>query len=857
MTVQDDAENHFYHGHTHQCLRSFQTFSAVQTHVSISERGCLLRQASRESLLPKSLINAGSDVPVGLCESTDGVGLNRMDSDDNVSSLACGHSQVGFGQQGPQIMPKQSITVCERTNWADNLHTDRHLSCCGHALATSQSQTASLLTQRSEGHDSPPVFLPTSMNTDQSTTTHSVVEVAERELDAISIMRPPVNVNSQSCTPVLHEYAEPEQPLLMCCCLCGHCLNHCFSSKSTASNRCTAAHFLSSSCPPMCLSSSWCDWQWNRWRRRRIPNENLLVLSVIQLLCGFAAIILSSVALTKAVFLYQMATGMWAGFLMLITGTQGLIASRRPIVCTLTGLLTLCVVVTIAACLLICVSVAGTIEDGFLDHMNTRSRSQHQTIKLTYSFHPSTGGLQKSDQFYSLTYQGLPENRTVHRLSWGAVRQLYTDRASSHFVSSSQDTHLRTCQVILHVLLLLVGILESSVSLSTCVLCCRCVCSRSGRFGTSQNPFATRTNIVSLNAATANQAVSVLRSGELNQFIGSGNLLLAVSAGTPSDQTDPSLNLLRQTLSGMEPCIHPSVTPFLPQFNRPALILTQAGTGAMAWTAARAAATLVDRESMGVDDSCRTTTSSTDASATESTTVNPPRPGRLQQIFHPQFGRRHNRINRVDRPQLLFTSLSTLNNRNSVANQSNRGVQNSSAMVTGLPPCPPGSTLIYVMPSPNSDSPPMIFPPFPPVYSSLQKRPSVFNTPRRSGHGNRRNAHMHRNPTSATTTRSRGIRSSEYARPGRSITRQYLSRIFTWHRGSTRRSQRMAGTHHRRPSPSRTSNSGLICAGGNRLLQPVLIIEDPDIFQMNSTDPPPYSAIDQGPLSCDVESQDS
>lgn len=828
------------------------TFSVVESHVSTSERTCSVRQASCESLLPKLSVNLANNVQVEVCGPIYGTELNSSGTNGHTAAgLPREHSALEFVRRGSQeIMTKEpSIHLCQPTDWTDNSHNDLQPNFCDHTFTTSQStppppSSVTLRTQPLENHESSPHVLQSTLRSSGRSAIHSTARPADGELDTISILGPRVSVISQPCTPVLNEYPEPDHSVL--CCVCVHCQKHCFSSKSTPS-RCSdcAARLLSISC----ASSSCCDWHWNRWRRRRIPNENLLVLSVIQLLCGFAAIILSSVALTKAVFLYQMATGMWAGFLMLITGTQGLIASRRPIVCTLTGLLTLCVVVTIAACLLICVSVAGTIEDGFLDHMNTRSRTQHQTIKLTYSFHPSSpGGLQKSDQFYSLTYQGMSDNRTVHRLSWGAVRQLYSDRTNSHFVGSSQDTHLRTCQVILHVLLLLVGILESSVSLSTCVLCCRCVCARSGRFGTNQNPFATRTNIVSLNAATANQAASVLRSGELNQFIGSGNLLLAVSAGTPSD---PSVNLLRQTSSGMEPCVHPSVAPFLPQFNRPALILTQAGTGAMAWTAARAAATLVDRESVSMNDTVQTTSSSVDMPALESSTVNnPSRPSRFRRIFHPQFGRRdQNRTNRLDRPQLLFTSLNTINNRNSVANQSGRGVQNSSAMVTGLPSCPPGSTLLYVMPSPNSDSPPMIFPPFPPVYSSLQKRPSVFSTPRRSGHGDRRSAHTHRNPTSMSIARSRGSRSSEHARSDRSITRQYLSRIFTWHRGSIRRGQRTTGTRHRRSSPSRSSNSTLICAGGNRLLQPVLIIEDPDIFQMNSTDPPPYSAIDHSSQS--------
>ncbi|CAH8635560.1 unnamed protein product [Heterobilharzia americana] len=120
--------------------------------------------------------------------------------------------------------------------------------------------------------------------------------------------------------------------------------------------------------------------------RHRVTNENLIILSIIQLLCGFAAIVLSSVAFTKAVFLYQIATGLWAGLLMVITGFHGLFAARRPVVCALIGLLVLCMMVSLAACVLICVSVAGIIEDGFLGNTGARKAFPREIISISSGF---------------------------------------------------------------------------------------------------------------------------------------------------------------------------------------------------------------------------------------------------------------------------------------------------------------------------------------------------------------------------------------------------------------------------------------------------------------------------------------
>ncbi|KER20566.1 hypothetical protein T265_10914 [Opisthorchis viverrini] len=584
------------------------------------------------------------------------------------------------------------------------------------------------------------------------------------------------------------------------CCLCFCCQScrpskagHVFCDSSNLSN-CSGLRAILSSFSCSFLPVLF-DCRLSRWYRRRIPNENLLVLSIIQVLCGFASIILSSVALTKAVFLYRMATGMWAGFLMLITGTQGLIASRRPITCTLVGLLVLCVITTLAACLLIGVSVAGTIEDGFLEQNSAKSRSVHQVVRLIFAYHddgkPFKDLYSQPDHFISAT----PVNWTGAGLS-------HTKSINPGLRTHFSDSHLRTCQVILHVLLLLVGILNCSVSLSTSVLCGRYVCSRSRRFTTDQNHYTSRTNIVSFDNATASQAVSLLQSGDVRHFIGSGNILLAVA---PDSLRRHELDLVRtnDNYTRLDPCLHHTVSPFLPESNRSALILTQAGTGAMAWTAARAAATLLSQQ-----ESPRSTTLPEDSQYRESTSS-------ISRLVRANLRPRKNQ-----RPRLLLTSLNS---------------ETAHPSHLSAPPYPSISTMLYVMPSPTSDEPPMIFPPFPPTYSSLQKRPSTSIFSRIPEPRNTR-------PHDRTAEQT-----SPDVLPARAPVACVLSRIFR-----RRISRRQRSSHsrrrntERRTSQPRRAASSLMCAV-DRLLQPVLIVEDPGACTSHQpgrpSNPPAYSTL--------------
>ncbi|KAA3675835.1 uncharacterized protein DEA37_0000949 [Paragonimus westermani] len=565
-------------------------------------------------------------------------------------------------------------------------------------------------------------------------------------------------------------------------------------------------------CPPIA-----CDCCWTRWHRHRLPNENLLVLSIIQLLCGFASIILFSVALTKAVFLYRMATGMWAGFLMLIAGVQGLITARRPVLCTIAGLLVVCALATLSACLLIGVSVAGTIEDGFVNHAGLRSQSPVlHSIKFTHAFH------QSDDLIQSVGLSGLDQSGLWNSLNWTSVGPFRLRAISRDLMAHILDPHLRTCQVILHVLLLLVGILDSSVSLSIAVLCCRYVRAHPTSSWAQRNSQSNRTNIVSFDSATASQAAALLRSGDVNQFIGSGNLLLAVATDSlmehESRLTRPMSN---QPLA--EPYLHHTVAPFLPESSRPALILTQAGTGSMAWTAARAAATLLDHNR-----------SLTDSRFTED--------GQHQPVPHvipnPLSKRLRLRLpKRSKRPRLLFTSLNTPT-VSTVMNPGNSDQLNTNT----VPPYRPGNTLLYVIPSPTRDEPPMIFPPFPPTYSSLQRRPSTFALSRAS-----EQSLPH---TGSVSFGTRNCPSHRGASRHSSLNSSLLSRIFSLHETRRRLWSHHQRTHHptARPPNHRAAASALMCAV-DRLLQPVLIVEDPGVNssvlpESVPVNPPKYSTLE-------------
>nr|CAH8871820.1 unnamed protein product [Trichobilharzia regenti] len=623
--------------------------------------------------------------------------------------------------------------------------------------------------------------------------------------------------NSQfltSCPPAIHEVqsdASQDENVSRRCCFCtcapllpkAYCTNTCcskpnclISSDSLCSVDTLFCLFLPGSCKCRLFS----------FPRHRITNENLIILSIIQLLCGFAAIVLSSVALTKAVFLYQMATGLWAGILMVVTGLHGLFAARRPVVCALIGLLVLCMIVSLAACVLICVSVAGTIEDGFLGSTASRKAFPREIIRISSGFRENATSSQKYEQRPSMV------TLTPRSPGWSEFDQVQL-WDFKNVLRETPDSYLRTCQIILHLLLLLVGILEASVSLATSILCCRCVCSNSTNFR-FQNSRSLRTNIVSFNAATANQAASVLRSGAVNDFVGSGNVILALNTDVPV-QNNASSNITEAIL---QPQIHHTLIPFLSDLNRHSLILTQAGTGTIALSAARAAANLVDTRRFETQHG----TSFPCSSNNEQSSVQ--RPHTLgRNMFNRLRGCRLNRSNE-SRPRLLYTTLHIPAN-----------LSNDSDSFPNPPPFSPSTTIVYVMPSPTHEEPPMIFPPFPPSYSESQKKSPLTTSINRI----QRNQSVPLQPHPPRRLRRRLVRYGI----SRARLRSRLSRLFC--RQNSRQCNSLWTANNSRRSRvtchlSRSVASAPISVG-DRLIQPVLIIGDPGTARHSEDPPPKYS----------------
>ncbi|VDN95892.1 unnamed protein product [Rodentolepis nana] len=455
---------------------------------------------------------------------------------------------------------------------------------------------------------------------------------------------------------------------------------------------------------------------------RRMPNENLFVLSMIQLLCGLAAVVLSGVAVTKVVFLYQMATGLWSGFLMLATGFHGIVTARRCTPRTLVSLLIFCVLVALSACLLACVSVAGLIEDGIL--------------------RPETSFtlLSSNSPYYITSHSSISSNGLSVDIPLGGF-------SHRRVIASNQPPRLH--QVMLHVLLLVIGILEASVSVACAVLCCRQICPPD-----STPPLS---------------AISYLQNRGATLIPGGSDFLLAVAA----EPGRPAPLLLDYPLPPAD--LHPSVHHFLPRPGRRVVILTQAETGIHALAAAQAVASLV---SPSQNSLCPNPTSSSQ------------------------------RVQKREESHQLKTHLSTFLPQ--LANG------NDSEFRSAHP-----SSLLYVLSSPSPTDAPMIFPPFPPAYcaeedTSIRMHPQAFNIG------------PHSDPPESVTLGRRSRRRHVGRRSGREILgpRQFLN-------------QRRA----RRGGSSAETAVGLL---GDRILQPVLVVEDDSNSQMSAqngsrNNPPPPS----------------
>lgn len=557
----------------------------------------------------------------------------------------------------------------------------------------------------------------------------------------------------------------------------------------------------------------------------KLLNENIMVLSITQVLFGLLAITLSGLSYLRTVFLHQMATGLWAGVLMLITGSYGLHAARRPILSSLIGLLVLSSLATLSACILIGVSVAGTIEDGFLNENNIRHGNQYDDVsKFSVVVLRNITPTQKlGTKLISRPYLQ-PTHSVNATLKLGDKNTLPLTK--NGFTPSSASSS-RTSDVSLHLMLLVVGILEASVSLAMSITCFRCIYSRHANFH-SRITRSSRTNIVSFNASTANQAASILRSGALTNFVGTGNVLLALDAGI-SDHLGFQSSGSISNRSTQKPHIHHTLIPFLPELNRHSLILTQAGSGTMAWTAARAAANLVCTERCDMGDS--TMPPPTQLNATQHSNI---RRSRLL-TYNTSNQRPSSQINASRRPRLLYTSLHTPFTQLTSINNSSR--ENS---FPNPPPFSPHSTLVYVIPSPTHDEPPMIFPPFPPSYNELNKRPAS-QTPlfcpqneqalarSRSGCTVRLGTHRSRLPL-RPFSRYMSFRSR------RSYYNLRWRRLFRLQRNLT-----SSGPTATQNITNRSSAASAPIPAGDRLIQPVLIIDDHNqkSYTNVSDDPPP------------------
>lgn len=409
---------------------------------------------------------------------------------------------------------------------------------------------------------------------------------------------------------------------------------------------------------------------------RRMPNENLFVLSMIQILCGLAAVILSGVAVTKLVFLYQMATGLWSGFLMLATGFHGILTSRRCNPRTLISLLVFCVLVALAACLLASVSVAGLIEDGLL-----RPETSFSILSA-----PSISSA-SSASYYDL----IPPSRqdksfsSDGRMKYSPLRD---NEAPIRFAIETQPSRLH--QVVLHILLLVIGILEASVSVACAVLCCRQVCPSS---------------------APPISAINYLRNRGATLIPGGAEFLLAVAV--EPDQPPPIL--LDYKIP--PPDFHPSVQPFLPRPGRRAFILTQAETGIHALAAAQTVASLLSPSGRNrpelVDETC---TCQQALLAHDSSLPSRPFIQRtlrgVRSRLRPRGFRRTSDTSqkRAAATQLLSQLISLLP---TLDVNSTNNADGSSRYTTSL---------LYVLSSPSPNEPPMIFPPFPPAYCRDETR---------------------------------------------------------------------------------------------------------------------------------------
>uniref|UniRef100_A0A5K3EKD5 Protein FAM189A1 n=1 Tax=Mesocestoides corti TaxID=53468 RepID=A0A5K3EKD5_MESCO len=462
---------------------------------------------------------------------------------------------------------------------------------------------------------------------------------------------------------------------------------------------------------------------------RRMPNENLFVLSMIQILCGLAAVVLSGVAVTKVVFLYQMATGLWSGFLMLATGFHGILTARR---CTSPGL----------------------IEDGILK----------PDISPTLLTTPNS-------PYYLSSQISVAPN-----LHFDIPRGSFLRR---RIISKMQPPRLH--QVMLHVLLLVIGILETAVSVACVVLCCQQV------FPPSSTSFLS--------------VISYLRNRGATLVAGGTEYLLAVAA----QPGKPPPVLLDYAMP--QPYLHPSAHHFLPRPGRRIMILTQAETGIHALASVQAVASIVS--------SPRSQVAAEELRGSASPSV----------LSAAKIAKNRKESHKLK--TRLCSLLPRLSSPNSVNGRSSNN-----------------SNLLYVLSSTSPSDPPMVFPPFPPAYSPDEESNSCstsFAHPQvlPPNHMNSQNLNLREClPSVSAFSRYQSC----YRLGCRTSAASVLRHTFSVSRNRTRSSL------IRRPNAAEAA-VGLF---GDRILQPVLVIEDTEVDEnsepltqptiITQTPPPSYSS---------------
>ncbi|KAL3316690.1 hypothetical protein Ciccas_004657 [Cichlidogyrus casuarinus] len=416
----------------------------------------------------------------------------------------------------------------------------------------------------------------------------------------------------------------------------------------------------------------------------------------------------------QGVFLHKMATGLWAGFIMLLCGAHGIVAVVKPHMCTMVSMLVFCIITCLAATLLACVSIAGLIEDGF--SLNS----------LTVNF--------------AEPFSASQLNQAVSRV--------------------------RLHQVILHILLLVVGLLEASVVVSSAILCCRFICPG----------YLSRRRFV-------NACFPSRYDYNRNQ-----DHFLALQADV-EEYANMQQHLLNQGLPprSLSPTLHPTAQSFLPESTRRALILTHSEMGPLAISAAHATALCLGQRQLEQNPS-RLNSPNSQRSAGE----------QGQEV---QLGQSRKQV--LDKLMRMFAG-----RRRRAAGQDEQGVspvvtQMASNSVNQILRSDQRSSYVYVMPSPTAGEPPIIFPPFPPPYSSGSNE-----VPRR---------------TSNVTSPLPPI-------VGR------LPRV----------SSRTSAAFGRRNAPLLQANSSILI-GGDRILQPVLIVQEDDPI------PSYYGADEQRPLMVSID----